>query len=385
VHSLSPEAGVPRENVASARSVHQPRSSVDPTLALYRKLEGKHVPSLDGFRAVAILLVLGLHIAYNFIPGRLGVEIFFVLSGFLITRLLLEEHRRTGAVSLRRFYGQRAFRIFPAYYVYGVVSICQYLPHPPWAKFLTCFLYVSNYASVWMRPDFPMAGSWSLSVEEQFYLLWPACFRRWIAGGGQHVIKILLAVVAAVQLWKVVLFFFGADREYLHAAFDTRCSDLLIGCLLAILLARRITIPSWLLHPAATLLPLSVLLLAVVCDALEWHTVAIAFFYTPAAIATAVLMVQSIVWSHTPPFSFLDWSWMRYIGKISYSLYLWHGIAMWIVVDILERSLREHGSRLAYRWHILLCFALSFLFAALSYQLIEQPFLKLRGRLISSR
>ena len=338
---------------------------------LVQKLNQRAIPSLDGIRAIAALLVVGLHGAYNFIPGRLGVLVFFVLSGFLITRLLLIEEDKTGTVSLKIFYERRAFRIFPAFYAYAIAVTLYLLPTPPWAKLATCYLYISNYALVWMRPDFPMPGSWSLSVEEQFYLLWPASFRAMVKRG-KNVVAILVTIIVAVQIWKVMLFFAHVDGEYLHSASDTRCSDLLVGCVLAILTHRKFRIPEFLLHPAATVAPLAVFLLAAYLDAVGRHEVAIAFFYTPAAIATAVLMLQCIALSDRHPFSWLDWNWVRYLGRTSYSLYLWHGFAIAAVVAM---------GPMKYRWHIVLVFALAIIFASLSYHCIERPFLRLRARL----
>jgi peptidoglycan/LPS O-acetylase OafA/YrhL len=268
---------------------------------LFKRLNQKTIPSLDGIRALAAMCVVGLHGAYDFIPGRLGVLVFFVLSGFLITRLLLIEENKTGTICLKRFYERRSFRIFPAFYAYCVAVTIYLLPNPPWAKLATCYFYVSNYALVWMRPDFPMPGAWSLSIEEQFYLLWPASFRH-LVRRGKDLLKILAGIVIAVQMWKLVLFFAHADSEYLHSASDTRCSDLLIGCILAILTHRGFRLPGFLLRPAATLIPASVLLVTAYFDAVGRHEIAIAFFYTPAALATALLMLQCIALCDRQPF-----------------------------------------------------------------------------------
>lgn len=351
---------------AEAPALHGDRNQI-----LFERLRLGTIPSLDGIRAIASLLVVGLHGAYNFIPGRLGVLIFFVLSGFLITRLLLIDESRSGTISLSRFYKRRAFRIFPAFYVYCAAVTLYLLPHPPWMKLATCYLYISNYALVWMRPDFPMPGAWSLAIEEQFYLLWPAAFRRLLAQR-KNVAAILACIIIAVQAWKLVLYFGRADAEYLHSASDTRCSDLLTGCLLAILLHRRVRIPGFLLRPAATLIPLTVLAAAAFFDGTGRHGAAIAFWYTPAAIATALLMTQCIALCELRPFRWLDSGWARYLGRISYSMYLWHGFAIAAVIAMAPMK---------YRWHIVLVFALSTAFAAASYHAIEQPFLRLRRRL----
>lgn len=371
--SSAPPAGQKDYLAPSAddRETLTPALDGDRNQLLFQRLDQKTIPSLDGIRAIAALLVVGLHGAYNFIPGRLGVLIFFVLSGFLITRLLLIEESQTGTVCLKRFYERRSFRIFPAFYAYCLAVTLYLLPHPPWAKLATCYLYVSNYALVWMSPDFPMPGAWSLSIEEQFYLLWPASFRR-LVRRGKSLLKTLAVIIIAVQIWKVVLFFAHADREYLHSASDTRCSDLLVGCILAILMHRRFRVPGFLLRPIATLIPLSLLLAAAWFDARGQHEIAIAFFYTPAAIATALLMLQCIALCDRRPFRWLDWGWIRYLGRISYSLYLWHGFAIAAVLAM---------GPMKYRWHIVLVFVLATVFASASHYCIEQPFLSLRRRL----
>ncbi len=193
----------------------------------------------------------------------------------------------------------------------------------------------------------------------------------WFARG-KNLLTILVVIIIAVQVWKVALFFAHADREYMHSASDTRCSDLLVGCVLAILTHQNFRMPAFLLRPAAALIPLSVLLAAAYFDAVSQHEIAIAFFYTPAAIATAVLMLQCIALSDRRPFRWLDWGWVRYLGRISYSMYLWHGFAIAAVLGM---------GPMKYRWHIVLVFVLATLFASASYHCIEQPFLRIRRRL----
>jgi peptidoglycan/LPS O-acetylase OafA/YrhL len=153
----------------------------------------RNIPSLDGMRAFSVLLVLVGHETSSvlgrlpiglFRNGALGVNVFFVISGFLITHLMLGELDATGWLSLKNFYIRRAFRIFPAYYAYlavvGVLSLAHFYP-VDWKSLLGAATYTLDYFP--MPLPWILAHSWSLCAEEHFYLLWPACIalvpRRW--------------------------------------------------------------------------------------------------------------------------------------------------------------------------------------------------------------
>src|SRR5436309_1765102 len=136
-----------------------------------------HLPALDGLRAVAVFTVIVYHFGIAAVPGDLGVSAFFVLSGFLITWLLLHEHAANGTVSLRRFYTRRVLRIFPAYYAFLAVSFAiDSVRGQPWGSSLglSSVFYLVNYYNAFNgHPVTSIAHAWSLGIEEQFYLLWP--------------------------------------------------------------------------------------------------------------------------------------------------------------------------------------------------------------------
>src|SRR5262249_39709282 len=145
---------------------------------LSQSFHAKHIPKLDGLRAISALLVMLYHFGLP-IPAGLGVTCFFVISGFLITRLLLDGHERTRRVSLKDFYIRRSFRIFPAFYVYwaGITVWLVYRRHVIWGQAVSSFFYVCNYyQGLHHYPSTPYSRTWSLGVEEQFYLLWPWVF-----------------------------------------------------------------------------------------------------------------------------------------------------------------------------------------------------------------
>ncbi|MEO9117055.1 MAG: acyltransferase, partial [Gemmatimonadaceae bacterium] len=138
----------------------------------------KHLPALDGLRAVAVFIVIAYHADITKgIPADLGVTLFFVLSGFLITWLLLREFDESGTISIRRFYVRRTLRIFPAYYVFAVISFAlDTVLGKRWTIGLitVTFTYLVNYYNaLFGHPTTSVAHAWSLAVEEQFYLLWP--------------------------------------------------------------------------------------------------------------------------------------------------------------------------------------------------------------------
>src|SRR5436853_6665467 len=144
----------------------------------------QRIPSLDGLRAISITLVVLSHLVkWKHIAlaplqadGGLRVQIFFVLSGYLITKLLLTEYDRTSTISLREFYIRRAFRIFPAAFVFLAIVVPLYWHEMRWYHVAAAFFYVANMdiARPWV-----FGHLWSLSIEEQFYLLWPLALKKW--------------------------------------------------------------------------------------------------------------------------------------------------------------------------------------------------------------
>ncbi|SNQ50235.1 Putative acyltransferase (fragment) [Frankia canadensis] len=198
-------------------------------------------PALDGLRALAVLCVLVFHM--DALPGGyLGVDVFFVLSGFLITGQLLAERDRAGEVSLIRFYVRRAYRLLPAFWLLalvGLVAVVTGIDGRAGAlgEFLGSLaasaMYVNNYVQVVRQSTGAgwLGHTWSLSAEEQFYLLWPLvlvalCRRPRLA---RRLPVVLLAGVAAVALWRNVLAAFGASATRMYFGLDTRADALLVG------------------------------------------------------------------------------------------------------------------------------------------------------------
>lgn len=209
-------------------------------------LNSPRIVGLDALRALAVMLVLVNHSGVSdvagltFFNGGVGVEIFFVLSGFLITWLLLNELNRSGGIALMGFYRRRIARLMPAFYAYVLlgllVSTLRSQPIP-WEAVGASMLYVLNYHQGLNGAETHfLSHCWSLAVEEQFYFLWPflllALFLR-----RQNMVRFLLCTVLGIWVLRPVLFlFFDVPDAYVYRALETRADHLAVGCLLAVLL-----------------------------------------------------------------------------------------------------------------------------------------------------
>lgn len=338
-------------------------------------METNRIPSLDGLRALSILLVLLAHvcgtpgffghgaIAWTGPVGPLGVHVFFVISGYLITGLLLKEHRRTGTISLRMFYFRRAFRILPASFLYigvilGGVWLGRVVLHPGEAFHL--LTYTINY-----QPEtaWRVAHMWSLSVEEHFYLVWPLIF--WLLGirKGAWFAASILAIAPVCRYLLIAQTGISGQPLQTQAVADS----LAAGCLLAILrpwLHRQEWYRRILNFRAAAFLPLLALLLNFYpYGRIRWVVV------QSVLDLNIVLMIDYCITRPESPLGrFLNYRPVAFIGVISYSLYLWQQAFL----DRVEPSwITTFPQNLV----------LSFVAAAASYYLVESPFLHLRKRL----
>lgn len=309
-----------------------------------------HRPGLDLVRGAAVLLVVLGHTIHRWGvggAGRVGVAIFFVLSGFLITRLLLEERDR-GRLSLGGFYLRRARRLLPALIVFLPLAAYVNDDLGLWVgkPVIATLTYTANYASVRHGIEYgSFTHIWSLSVEEHFYLVWPALVlllgRRWLVP-----LCVAGAAVVAVARYGV------ADEGDLALAFRAthlRLDAMLVGAVLAVVVASLPRPPKLLVLAAlgglvagcyATFLE----------DLLEWGFVAI-------GLASAVLVAEALWWPAG------RWRWLAHVGVISYGLYLFHlPVALWLQ----SRDVSEVVEPVA-------TLAVSLVIAELSYWLIERP------------
>jgi len=293
-----------------------------------------------------------------------AVICFFVLSGFLITHLLLGEYDKTGDVSLRKFYTRRALRIFPAFYGYAAVYVMGRIAMNlsiHWPSLLSCLTYTTNYYGSF-HEDVPptMVHVWSLAVEEQFYLLWPFIFWK-LAGNRRGLMKGLITAVLAIWAYRWVAVIFNFSGTYVYEAFETRADALALGCLMAIA-NRENVIPRWLLDwkwlgPVALVMIVISAALVLNGPRYSWALVAVAF---------AVLILQAIAHAQSVWYRWLNLKPFYALGIISYSLYLYHPFAI-----------RLPGVLRSYVPEMIFAIAL----ATASYFIVEKPFLRLKGRM----
>ena len=348
---------------------------VDPPVPRGRRETARRIPSLDGLRAVSIAMVLLGHLGgtRGFVHldlgvgdySRLGVVIFFVISGFLITGLLLSETAQKGRVSLRLFYARRTLRLFPACYAYiGCVTalwlagVIQLRPQDVWHA----ATYTVNYLP---KPSWDLGHLWSLSVEEQFYLLWPCVFvalklRRavWVAAA-----VVLLGPVARIAAW-------GLGDPYRDLKlFPVVADSLAAGCLLA--MARGwLEAQRWYLQLFRPVYSLGILALILLMNRSLSYSPAWVFGTSVINIGLAILIHRSVYCSAGWSGKVLNWPPIAFVGVLSYSLYLWQQL-------FLNRQSSAWVN--AFPQNLALAFA-----AALgSYFLLEKPLFRLRHRLRS--
>jgi peptidoglycan/LPS O-acetylase OafA/YrhL len=344
---------------------------------LQATLSARHLPALDGLRAVAVTLVVAAHAGIT-AAGDLGVTIFFVISGFLITWLLLKERDSTGSVSLGGFYARRALRIFPAYYVFLACSLAidwQAGDRRSAAGTVPALFYYLNYFNALHgHPSSSIAHAWSLAVEEQFYLVWPAAFVLLAARGQRALLNGLVCAIAGVAVWRSCAYLWlGLGPAYAYNAFDCRFDCLAAGCLLAVACRSqqfRSTMERygerWRWAPLVT----AVALLIGLEWAPAWCRYSVGF--TMQALSIAFAVAQLLLLHGGAPWRLLDWHTMKYLGRVSYGMYLYHQWGL----GIARHATGSHP------WVTFPAgFAVTVALATISYYVIEQPFLRLKARL----
>lgn len=328
-------------------------------------------PALDGFRGLAILLVMLSHARFplSLGGGQTGVTMFFVLSGFLITSLLLLEHRDAGSISLPAFYVRRARRLLPALFVLiAAVGLLGLLTDQKASKLAldsaAAAFYVANWVLISIRDLDLLSHTWSLAIEEQFYLLWPPMLVLALALWGRArllTIAGVLAGAATIPIALRVLLWTGEESRF-RVAFgsDTRADAILLGCVVAILAVRG-SLPrvsggiAW--GAAAAL--------AVVALRPGGNDLLYPWGITVAALASAVVVAYLASAERTP---LLTHPWLVWTGRVSYGLYLWHYPIMF--------GLRPVLAGVSIWVQLPLTFALSFAACWASWRLVEWPFLR---------
>lgn len=345
-----------------------------------------YMPGLDGLRALAVFAVIAYHLNLTWMPGGLlGVSLFFVLSGYLITGILLKQWELSGGIDLKDFWLRRARRLLPAVFVMlaGVMSwVMLWAPERLAAlkqEALAALFYTSNWYLIFHQvsyfesfgPPSPLGHLWSLAVEEQFYLFWPLLLviglrccqqRKWIIGG---TMAVALTSAAAMAL----IYIPGHDPSRVYYGTDTRAFALLVGAVLAMVW------PSWKMNAdltgkkrlaldlAGSLGLLVILLMIGTTDQ-----------YQPSLYQGGLLLYSvaaaGLVAALAHPASYLGrifgWGPLRWLGECSYGIYLWH----YPVIILTNPVVNTEGLNLSRTlWQI----GVSIILAALSRYLIEEP------------
>ncbi len=345
------------------------------------------IPSLDGFRALSIGVVLLAHSGFgHLVPGGLGVTIFFFLSGFLITTLMLREAAATGRLDVRAFYWRRLVRLYPpllaVIFVAWLGTLAGLVPGGYSLSGLGAHLfYIANYYVLQGGGNIP-AGTfslWSLAVEEHFYILYPLAFLVLVPLVGTRKPALMLVVLCLVALgWRGLWMAGGGDPVHIEYATDTRFDSLLFGCLLAFLmrsfaidhgrrrLSRRQSI---VLATALVLLVASVLIRAPFFRA--------TLRYTVQCIALMPIFFIAVRCPNAGVFRLFNGRIVRRVGVLSYSIYLIHHL---LLVAVSRSPLGGHSPL----FNFAAIAVLSYAWAVLIDRFLEQPVRRLRTRRLAA-
>jgi peptidoglycan/LPS O-acetylase OafA/YrhL/lysophospholipase L1-like esterase len=352
-----------------------------------RRSRRRRDPALDGLRGLAVAVVVLYHAGVpGTVGGYLGVDAFFVLSGFLITRLLLDEWDRRGGIDLPAFWGRRIRRLLPAALVVlaGVAALCLVLDPTAISTVRGDALATLGYAMNWRLISesssyfdqfavSPLRHAWSLAVEEQFYLLWPLALlglkRLGVSARGVFVTTVGLAAASAA--WMAVNFRPDVDPSRLYYGTDTRAQSVLIGAALAAALAAGLRIA-----PGRSRRALLVAgTVAAAGLAVAWArlpgTAALLYRggFTVLAVAVAVVILAATHAGDNPLRRGLSWRPLRALGLVSYAVYLYHlPIFIWLNAD--RTGLDPHGPGL-----LALRLAATGAAAVASWLVVERPVL----------
>jgi len=351
----------------------------------------RRLAPLDGVRAFAVAAVLLYHGGVSWINGGLlGVDVFFVLSGFLITSLLCDESLRTGTIALGRFWARRARRLLPALFVLllGVAAYAHFsaaslnLPSVR-GDALATLTYVANWRYIFSNQGYfalaaipsPLLHTWSLAVEEQYYLIWPLIalpvLRRagvsglaWVAGCG--------AVASAVLM--AAMYHAGAGLDRLYYGTDTRAQALLVGSLLGAIASRRdmrVFSERWSRTPGGRMTGAALGVVGSGFLLWAWHVydgqnpVLYSGGFLVVALAAGMVIAHVVSWPRSPLSRFCSLPPLTFVGRISYGLYLYHW-PLFLALDHAHTGL-DGAALLAVRLSVTL------VVSVLSYYLIELP------------
>lgn len=319
----------------------------------------KYRPEYDGLRAISAIMVLAFHAAAPFLLGGfLGVDIFFVISGFLITNILLREHEKSGDIDILRFYIKRFMRLTPPFAIMLIIYLLlssTFFPgyHHHERDAIIAALYLSDFAKYLIGAPKVIGHTWSLSTEEHFYLIWPIILVFISKLPREKIASTLFIAYAAATIWRVACMQWQTWGE-VYYRFDVRVSGLILGACLAAARSKQITKKiNWPIVALSMMAATASATMARWKDQLSLQTLVIITEISTAIVIIAIDKSKEIT-------RWLGWPPLAYIGKLSYGIYLFH--------FPITRSMRPN-----YEWYetMLVSAVLSTAMAALSYHTIE--------------
>ena len=308
--------------------------------------------------------------------GAYGVDLFFVLSAYLITELLIREYAQRGSFSIPAFYIRRALRIWPLYFVFLAITVLVVPGLVPEDRFGTVYivsfaLFVGNWVCAANGIPFSVASPlWSISVEEQFYIAWPLLLRL---VGINRIKELALGLLGVALVTRILFAVFDVGHPAVWCSTITRLDSIALGAMLAVLLGGRA--PHLKTVVRLLLAAVGFVMFLLVAKYLRQDGPSSVVTYLATALASVTLLVAAL---RSNAQFLLSWplSWFVYLGRISYGLYVFHLLALALVA--------KFGAQLnipaTFESRTLLSFGLTIVFAAVSYRFLEQPFLDLKKR-----
>lgn len=329
----------------------------------------KYDPALDGLRALAVGAVVIYHVDDALLPGGwAGVDVFFVLSGFLITSILQRELDQTGTINLMRFYLRRALRLTPALALLLIAAVIAGAFLHEFRRAVGASLFAATYTMNWNRafgwgPQWALGHTWSLAMEEQFYLLWPALLLL-LPRKSQLPSALIFTII--IVAWRCHLAYAGADAERTYNGFDTHADALLIGCLIRFIGEPR-RLPGLPAISAAALAAIAAIFAVMPLHSILSQSLGLSV----AALVSALLIIcaRREGWLR----SIFLWRPLVFTGRISYGFYLWHYPLLLLMKPLLPKSLA------------LLPVPLAYLLAIISFYTVEAYFQRMKDRLDKNR
>lgn len=342
----------------------------------------RYVPELDGFRGIAIILVVGFHAGLpGFrVGGYLGVDLFFVLSGYLITSILLQEKENKGRIDILNFYFRRWARLAPAFFVLILFTIIANVfiinnTGQIFSDIISAFGYIANWTRAFGSGSPMYLGHvWSLAIEEQFYLVWPILLSALLSAISYRRIFSFVIILSLLSgTWRAWLSYHGAPIDRIYNGTDTRIDCLFIGCALA--LSKDYALISFLRKQ----------IIAAICAISTFLIIFLNFRYDSqfmyivgfaiVSLSAAVIINYLVSETGSRLCCVFRLNVLVYIGKLSYSLYLWH----YPILLIIWLKWGQDDPRIVW-----MAIPFVFVVSMVSYHFVEKPCLRWRSQVNGS-